>query len=291
MTLTDAEKQEMKTNERTRALLERTEALTSEQHLALHGLTSLESCLPRLNPGDHVRICPRGRADVFDLALVGQSATVASVEQDFEGRVFYTVALDDDPGRDLGMEGKPGHRFFFRRDELEQISRVSLARRPRFLVAGVGNLFHGDDAFGSEVARRLVESPLPDDVRVVDFGIRGHDLAFALQDEYEAVVLIDVAQRGETPGCVRDRTESGKLRRGQRRVVDTHAMHPLRILRMIRANGGTLPRICFVACELLTFGPEEGQMGLSDRSTRQSLKRFLRKFPVEPFAREHRHEQ
>jgi hypothetical protein len=52
----------------------------------------------------------------------GMTATIASVEQDFEGQVFYTVTLDDDPGRDLGIEGKPGHRFYFRQEELETLS-------------------------------------------------------------------------------------------------------------------------------------------------------------------------
>ncbi len=70
------------------------------------------------------------------------------------------------------------------------------------LVACVGNIFSGDDAFGVEVARRLSRVALPDGVRVIDFGIRGIDLTYALMDGYDAVILVDAAQRGEAPGVV-----------------------------------------------------------------------------------------
>ena len=71
--------------------------------------------------GDRVRIWPLGDADIFDLALKGKDATIAAIEQDFEDRIHLAVTVDDDPGRDLGEEGKPGHRFFFRPEELEPI--------------------------------------------------------------------------------------------------------------------------------------------------------------------------
>jgi hypothetical protein len=122
LTLTDSEKHELKADERTRALLERTESLSSEQRLALHGTCQPPTAAQTIKPGARVRIRPRGRADVLDLALEGKSATVVSLEQDFEGRVFCTVALDDDPGQDLGVAGQPGHRFFFRSEELEPLS-------------------------------------------------------------------------------------------------------------------------------------------------------------------------
>jgi hypothetical protein len=72
--------------------------------------------------GDRVRLRPAGRADVMDLALAGRAATVESVEQDFEGRVFLAVTVDDDPGKDLGALRQPGHRFFFRPEEVEPLS-------------------------------------------------------------------------------------------------------------------------------------------------------------------------
>jgi hydrogenase maturation protease len=264
-TLTDAEKQAMRQDERTRAILERTENLAEDQLRAMHGTIRTSPIAKRhYAPRDRVRLRPRGRADILDLALDGRSATIASVEQDFEGRILYTVTLDDDPGQDLGKDGKPGHRFFFRGEELEA--------KPSILIAGVGNLFHGDDAFGSEVARQLATMPMPPEVRVVDFGIRGHDLAFALQDGYADVILVDTCQRGARPGtvsviepdCRLALRERAPFRGGKGDNLDTHAMDPLRVLRHIRANGGTLPHIWLVACEPLTFGPEEGQMGLSE---------------------------
>jgi hypothetical protein len=73
--------------------------------------------------GDRVRIWPLGDADIFDLALKGKLAVIASIEQDYENRVHIAVTVDDDPGRDLGATGKPGHRFFFRPEELEPLDR------------------------------------------------------------------------------------------------------------------------------------------------------------------------
>jgi hypothetical protein len=71
--------------------------------------------------GDRVRIWPLGDADIFDMALKGKDATIAAIEQDYEDRIHIAVTVDDDPGQDLGAEGKPGHRFFFRPEELEPI--------------------------------------------------------------------------------------------------------------------------------------------------------------------------
>ncbi len=74
-----------------------------------------------IRAGDRVRLRPGGRADILDLALAGMVATVDSIEQDFEGRVFLAVTVDDDPGRDLGALRQPGHRFFFRPEEVEPL--------------------------------------------------------------------------------------------------------------------------------------------------------------------------
>jgi hypothetical protein len=71
--------------------------------------------------GDRVRIWPLGDADIFDMALEGKTAIIASIEQDYEDRVHLAVTVDDDPGQDLGAEGKPGHRFFFRPEEVEPL--------------------------------------------------------------------------------------------------------------------------------------------------------------------------
>jgi hypothetical protein len=121
----------MAADERGRALLERTEALAREQLMRLHGARreplsdrKRESAEVRgieVRAGSRVRLRPKGRADVFDLALDGKTATVEAIEQDFEDRIFVAVSVDDDPGRDLGALGKPAHRFFFRTDEIEPL--------------------------------------------------------------------------------------------------------------------------------------------------------------------------
>jgi hypothetical protein len=74
-----------------------------------------------LKAGDRVLLRPQGRADILDLALDGKAAMIASIEQDFEGRIYLAVTLDDDPGRDLGLAKQPGHRFFFGVEEVELI--------------------------------------------------------------------------------------------------------------------------------------------------------------------------
>ena len=137
----------------------------------------------------------------------------------------------------------------------------------RILVGGVGNIFLGDDAFGSEVARRLLNRELPRQVRVIDFGIRGFDLAFALMDGYDATILIDAAPRGGRPGTLYtiepDLSELDGLN-GQEVRVDTHGMNPVKVLAMARSMGVEFRRILVVGCEPETLGPEgEGQLGMS----------------------------
>lgn len=138
--------------------------------------------------------------------------------------------------------------------------------QPRILVAGIGNIFLGDDAFGGEVARKLAARSWPDGVRVEDFGIRGFDLAYALLEGYDVAILIDVTQRGERPGTLYtiepDLDNLDALE--QEAAVDTHGMHPAKVLAMARALDATFGRVLLVGCEPETFGPEdEGCMGLS----------------------------
>jgi len=80
-----------------------------------------------VRPGDRVRLRPRGRADIFDLALAGMTATVDSIEQDYDGRVYLAVIVDDDPGKDLGALRQPGHRFFFQPEEVEPLGEDNAA--------------------------------------------------------------------------------------------------------------------------------------------------------------------
>jgi hypothetical protein len=116
LTLTPEEKEQARASGgRVRALLDRVEALGVE------GLRRLHGGIRGPNPGDKVRLRPTGRADVMDLALAGKVATVVAVEVDFEDRKHVAVTVDDDPGRDLGQAGLPGHRFYFGVHELEPL--------------------------------------------------------------------------------------------------------------------------------------------------------------------------
>jgi hydrogenase maturation protease len=221
--------------------------------------------------GDRVRLCPHKRGDILDIALRGQIATIESIEQDYEGRYHVCVVVDDDPGRDLGMLRQPGHRFFFETDEVEPLQNDDAKHRnvvqyPRILVAGIGNVFLGDDGFGVEVAQHLATADLPAGVRVVDFGLRGFDLAYALQDGYETTILIDAFPHGQEAGTVSviepDLIDLSAAV-GDEGFVQTHAMNPMNVLRMAVAMNGQLKRVLLVGCEPATFGPEEGEMGLS----------------------------
>ncbi|OAJ59444.1 hypothetical protein A6V36_27790 [Paraburkholderia ginsengiterrae] len=159
LTMTDDEKREMiATDERARELLARTESLGAEQMQKLHGTlrqlrtidaASVGAVTPPEEPhvpvspwaeldarphlacvrvagveirvSDQVRLRPHGRADIFDIALSGMVATIESIERDFDGHVHVAVTIDDDPGKDFGMQRMPGHRFFFAPDEIEPL--------------------------------------------------------------------------------------------------------------------------------------------------------------------------
>ncbi|HEU4414823.1 MAG TPA: hydrogenase maturation protease [Candidatus Angelobacter sp.] len=232
------------------------------EHVSIHGVD--------VRAGDRVRLKPRKGGDIMDLALAGQVAVVEALEQDYEGKRHVCVVLDDDPGRDLGLLRQPGHRFFFDPEEIEplppdQVQPRQVAVKPEILVAGIGNIFLGDDAFGVEAVKRLLHRNLPEKVRVADFGIRGFDLVYALQDGYETTILVDACPNGHAPGTVyviepdlnqADGSESQS-------VVDTHGMNPMQVIRMAKAMNAPLKRMLVVGCEPETLGGEEGKMGLS----------------------------
>jgi hydrogenase maturation protease len=132
----------------------------------------------------------------------------------------------------------------------------------RVLVAGVGNVFRGDDGFGSEVVRRLARRDLPAGVRVIDFGTRGHDLAYAVLDGYDAVILVDATRRDGLPGTLYvleptpDDFPAGP--------VETHGVDLPAVFRLVRAMGGSLPALRLVGCEPADLGADdEGAFGLS----------------------------
>lgn len=134
------------------------------------------------------------------------------------------------------------------------------------LVAGIGNIFLGDDAFGCEVVKRLQQRSWPENVRIVDFGIRGFDLAYALLEGYDVTIFVDATQRGQEPGTVYtiepDIDEVASVSE-QNATVETHDMNPMEVLSMVAAMGGRFEKVLLVGCEPETFGPEEGQLGLS----------------------------
>jgi hydrogenase maturation protease len=229
-------------------------------------------CGMEVRIGDRVRLLPRRGGDILDIALRGQIATVESLEQDYEGKAHVCVVLDDDPGRDLGMMRQPGHRFFFDAAEVEPLPRSEqmqqkAAEEPRILVAGIGNVFLGDDGFGVEVAARIAKEGLQGPVRVADFGIRGLDLAYAMQSGYEIVILIDAYPSGQEPGTisvVELDLHDGSAESRAKSFVEPHAMNPIKVLSMAASMDGPLKRVLLVGCEPATFGDEEGKMGLSD---------------------------
>ena len=129
----------------------------------------------------------------------------------------------------------------------------------RVLVAGIGNLFLGDDGFGPEVVRRLAEqNVLPPEVRVVDYGIRGMHLAYDLLDSCDALVLVDALPGGGAPGDVvvlqigPDDLGGGEF--------DAHGMSPVAMLAGVAHLGGTLPATYVVGCRVADV--DEG-IGLS----------------------------
>lgn len=239
------------------------EEKTPLDHLEISGL--------EVRRGSRVRLRPRPGGDVMDIALAGQIATIECIEQDYEGKRHVCVVLDNDPGKDLGMLRQPGHRFFFDAEEVEplpadEVPQIVSTQKPTILVAGIGNIFLGDDAFGVEVVRRLASRELPSSVRVSDFGIRGFDLAYALQDGYETTILVDACPHGDAPGTLYviepdlkglDDPESGQT------AIEAHAMNPASVLRMARAMNIEVKNVLLVGCEPETLGGEEGHMGLS----------------------------
>jgi len=122
----------------------------------------------------------------------------------------------------------------------------------RILVAGVGNAWLRDDGFGGEVARRLEQLDLPDDVAVMDAGTGGLDLAYEVMRGYDALVIVDVSRQGGEPGTLyviepeEDEVEGG-IEDGE--AINPHGMDPATVLRFVRAVGGWSGKVVIVACE------------------------------------------
>ena len=134
------------------------------------------------------------------------------------------------------------------------------ARGAKVLVAGIGNLFMGDDGFGCEVARQLSQRPQADGVHVRDFGTRGVDLAYELGGGYDAAIFIDAAARGGTPGTlyVLDPQAAGAPV-----TVDGHALRLHEVLPLAGRVGGLPGTLRLVACEPATLEGDDAGVGLS----------------------------
>ncbi len=158
----------------------------------------------------------------------------------------------------------------------------SLSRR--ILIACIGNIFLGDDGFGVEVAQRLLARKTkhyPAGVQVVDFGIRGIELAYTLLEDYDILVLVDAVPRGGPPGTLylieptlSDVSPEQGAQVGMA-ALDAHSMDPVKVLAFARTlsslSGGQVTRpihTLLVGCEPSPPGEGEDytemQMGLSE---------------------------
>ena len=140
---------------------------------------------------------------------------------------------------------------------------------PTIQVAGVGNIFLGDDAFGVEVALSLTRRQLSESVRVKDFGIRGFDLAYTLLEPWDAVIIVDAMPRGEAPGTlfvVEPNLASLGDPVSSDMAFNPHGMDPVRVLNLAASMGAISAQVLVIGCEPNDFGDElDGRMGLSSK--------------------------
>ncbi len=138
----------------------------------------------------------------------------------------------------------------------------------KVLVAGIGNIFFADDGFGVEVANRLAQRELPQGVCVVDYGIRSYDLAYALMEEWELVILVDALPRGGKPGTLYVLQPELPQEQARAPALDAHTMNPVAVLQLVTALGGSVGRMLVVGCEPAAVLPDgEGNIGLSQPVT------------------------
>ena len=202
--------------------------------------------------GTRVRLKPSRRADAHDLFYAGRLATVKGVFNDVDGDQHVAVALDDDPAADM-LEWQ-GRFLYFHPDEIEVLQVTT----QRVLVAGIGNIFLGDDGFGVEVIKNIDATSVPEGTTAVDFGIRGVHLALELLEGYDALVLIDAMPLGEPPGTVA--IFEPDVESVDPTSVDAHSMSPAVVLGLLAGMGGHVSRVVVVGCQPLSL--DEG-IGLS----------------------------
>lgn len=133
------------------------------------------------------------------------------------------------------------------------------------LIAGIGNIFLGDDGFGCEVARELSHRNLPKNVQVIDFGIRSYDFAYALAGDYEAVIVADAVPRGLPAGTVSlIEPDLDEIRHFEDATPDGHGMNPVAAIQHAWRVGTITGKVLIVGCEPCTFGNDAGDIALSE---------------------------
>ena len=141
---------------------------------------------------------------------------------------------------------------------------MSRAQNKRILIAGIGNIFLGDDAFGVEVVRALATRTLPPEVEVMDLGIRSYDLAYALTDHYDVVILVDAAAQGRPPGTVYLlEPDLSALHQQAPASPDGHTLDISSVLQMAQSLGEVTGQLYLVGCEPAVLETEDGTLGLS----------------------------
>ncbi len=126
----------------------------------------------------------------------------------------------------------------------------------KVLVAGIGNIFLSDDAFGVEVVRRLATKPIPDGVTVSDFGIRGIHLAYELLEGYDRLILIDALSRGGAPGTIYILEPDQVGASGA--IPDAHGMEPMAVFAYLASIGGAPVPTVILGCEPETLDEDIG---------------------------------
>jgi hydrogenase maturation protease len=141
---------------------------------------------------------------------------------------------------------------------------------PRILIAGIGNIFLGDDGFGVAVIQRLAERTWPENIQIVDFGIRGFDLTMALLEDLDLVILVDAAPRGSRAGTLyviepESDEMAGPVQGGV--MLDPHSLDPVKVFELVKTMGGRPGRVLVVGCEPESVGSDldwEVTPGLSE---------------------------
>jgi hydrogenase maturation protease len=255
---------------------------------------SLEIGGVRVAQGSRVILRPSRRADSMDLFLSGRVAQVQGIYRDLEDEAYVAVSLVDDPASE--MHTWHGRFLYFYPEEVEpwegesnatdravgvggagdhdrndesagsdplREDQPDVSASPRTLIAGIGNIFLGDDGFGPEVVRRLAAKEIPDGVRIVDFGIRGIHLAYELAEKtYDSTILVDATPRGGEPGTVY-LIEPDLKELETASLADAHEMNPRAVLGYLRTLGGTPGKVLVVGCEPSPTDEEMGEIGLS----------------------------